>query len=49
VWCLVKEPLKAGPRGPEDVVLLSLKVFEVDGNDLGLDLDGVEVKLGLQD
>lgn len=49
MWRFVEEPLKAGPRGPEDVVLLSLEVFEVDGNDLGLDLDGVEVELRLQD
>jgi hypothetical protein len=45
VWRFVEEPLEAGPRSPKNVVFLSLEVLEVDGNDLGLDLDGVEVEL----
>ena len=44
VWSLVEEPLEASPRGPENIVFFSLKVLEVDGNDLCLDLHGVEVE-----
>ena len=48
VWSLVEKPLKASSCSPENVVLFSLKVLEVDGDDLCLDLHGVEVELRLK-
>lgn len=41
---LIEETLKASPCGPEDIILLSLEVFEVDGDDFGFHLDGVEIE-----
>ena len=48
MWSLIEKPLEASPRSPENVVLFSLKVLEVDGDDLCLDLHGVEVELRLK-
>jgi hypothetical protein len=45
---LVEKPLETGLGSTEDVLLLPLEVLEVDGDDLGFDLDGIEVKPSLE-
>lgn len=46
---LGEKPLQAGSGRAQNIVLLPLKVFEIDGYDLGLNLDSVEVEPRGQD
>ena len=46
---LIEETLKASPCGSKDIVLLSLEVFEVDGNNFSLDLNCVEIEPGVEE
>lgn len=46
---LGEKALQAGSRRAQNIVFLPLEVFEIDGYDLGLDLDSVEIEPRGQD
>jgi hypothetical protein len=48
MWSFIQKTFKASSSCTQHIIFFSLEILEIDSNDLGFNLNSIEIKSGIQ-